>query len=82
MNARTLMALGAERDQLCLPRGVPLDSLMPLYGDRVVALVHAAYALLTEEGCRGYWPEPDGPDCGPCRWCGRTMEEHRHDHTN
>lgn len=88
MNARMLMALGAERDRLCLPRGVPLDTLMPAYGERVVGLVREVYRALTaarfpDPACpNGYWPDPDGPECGPCRWCKRTMEEHRHDHTS
>ena len=83
MNTRTLTALGAERDRLCLPRGVPLDTLMPLYRDRAVRLAREVYRALTaprfpDPACpNGYWPREDCEECGPCKWCARTIEEHR-----
>ena len=83
MNARDVEALAERRDHLALPRQ-SWDGLPPPHHDAVVGLVVDTYRLMAvprfaDPLCpNGYWCREDCEDAGPCRWCGRGPEEHRH----
>ena len=74
MNARVLPMIAAERDRLGLPRGVAPDSLMPVYLNRVTALIATTYYAI--RGCGNYRPDPDKESPAPCLNCGRPASEH------